>query len=207
MLEVEEARELITFWKDVAFPEIKLHLQPPGDGKVTRVNEFGDPDTFEVYRAQTITGRIRSKASYCSACNYAFQGLAADGAKLAMWDLWKKGYPMVNFIHDEVVFELKVDDPHLHDKIADIKQTMLDGMRKVLPEVTGLECEGSLMRRWHKEAEEEIDPVSGLTLIYDDIMMCAPPDAPPKKKYDFALWEFLKAKHGEKYTVERPELV
>lgn len=113
---------------------------------------------------------------------------------------------MVNFIHDEVIFELDESDPNLHQTIAEIKQIMLEGMRMVLPNVTGLKCEGSLMRRWHKEAEEEIDPIDNLTLIYDDIMLCVPPDAPKKKAYDFALWEFLSAKHGEAYTEPRPEV-
>ena len=115
---------------------------------------------------------------------------------------------MVNFIHDEVIFELDEDDPQLHEKIAHIKALMLYGMRLVLPDVTGLKCEGALMRRWHKEAEEEIDPITNLTLIYDDIAAFDIPEyTGAKNKYDLCLWDFLKAKHGDTFTEERPQLV
>jgi hypothetical protein len=193
----DEAKDLIDFWKNEAFPEVALHLNPPPDGEAWGENDFGEKEKFSVYRGETTTGRIRSKASYCSACNYAFQGLAADGAKYAMWHLWKHKYRMVNFIHDEVIFELKEDDPMLHEKIQHIKDVMLYGMRLVLPDVTGLQCEGALMRRWHKEAEQEIDPITGLTLVYDDIVACAPPGT--VDKYGVGLDNLLKAKHGENY--------
>jgi len=100
--------------------------------------------------------------------NKIVQGLAADGAKWAMWYLWKEGYRMVDFIHDEVIFELREDDPDLQKHIARIREIMLHGMRVVLPDVTGLKCEGALMRRWRKEAEELIHPVTGETMIHED---------------------------------------
>jgi len=167
-LTLEEATSLLEFWVD-SFPEMQKHLQPVGDGQASKVNKStGERESFSVFRAETITGRVRAKASYCSACNYPFQGLVADGAKWAMWYLWLEGFRMVNFIHDEVVFELKEDDPELHNKIARIKQLMLYGMRLVLPDVTGLKVEGSLMRSWRKEAEQLIHPKYGETLIWED---------------------------------------
>jgi hypothetical protein len=57
----------------------------------------------------TLTGRLRANASYCARHNTVFQGLAADGAKLALWLLWRAGYRIVNFIHDEVLIEIPVD--------------------------------------------------------------------------------------------------
>jgi hypothetical protein len=71
VLTVDQAKELIDFWKNVAFPEIKHHLSPEGDGKAWGENEHGEKESYTVYKARTITGRLRSKASYCSACNYA----------------------------------------------------------------------------------------------------------------------------------------
>jgi DNA polymerase-1 len=195
----DRAADLIDFWKNEAFPEMSHHLSPPPDGKQKGTNDYGEEEYYSVYLGETITGRIRSKASYCSACNYSFQGLAADGAKIAMWELWKHGYRMVNFIHDEVVFELREDDPLLHEKIQHIKDVMLYGMRQVLPNVTGLKCDGALMRRWHKEAEQELDPITGHTLIYDDIVACAPVGCDPEEEYDLGLDYMLKAKHGENY--------
>lgn len=57
-------------------------------------------------RAITLTGRIRDNISYTEARNTPFQGLAADGAKIALWRLTKAGYRIVAFVHDEVVVEV-----------------------------------------------------------------------------------------------------
>ena len=54
----------------------------------------------------TLTGRLRAKASFCARHNTVFQGLAADGAKLGLWNLWRAGFRIVNFIHDEVLVEV-----------------------------------------------------------------------------------------------------
>jgi DNA polymerase I-like protein with 3'-5' exonuclease and polymerase domains len=166
-LTVDEADDLLNFWVE-SFPEMEYHLNPPPDGEGKAKNDDGDWESFQAYRGETITGRIRSKSGYCAACNYSFQGLVADGIKWAMWYLWQEGFPMVNMIHDEVVFELKEDDPELQTKIARIKELMLYGMRLVLPDITGLQCEGSLMRRWRKEAEELLHPIYGTPLIWED---------------------------------------
>ena len=54
----------------------------------------------------TLTGRLRAAATYCARHNTIFQGLAADGTKLAMWKLWRNGFRIVNFIHDEFLIEV-----------------------------------------------------------------------------------------------------
>lgn len=54
----------------------------------------------------TLTGRARGKVGYTQACNTPFSGLAADGAKLALWHLYLKGYKAVGFIHDEIILEI-----------------------------------------------------------------------------------------------------
>lgn len=58
----------------------------------------------------TLTGRLRSGVSYTEARNTPFQGLAADGAKLALWGLHKAGFRIVAFIHDEVLLEVKDEE-------------------------------------------------------------------------------------------------
>jgi len=168
-LTFEEAEALLEFWVS-AFPEMEYHLSPPTDGQGSAKNKHTDEwETFGAYRGETITGRVRSKAGYCAACNYPFQGLVADGAKWAMWYLWLEGFRMVNFIHDEVIFELK-EDEFLQEKILRIKQLMLYGMRLVLPDMPGLNADGALMRSWRKEAEELMHPVTGDTLIWEDCL-------------------------------------
>jgi hypothetical protein len=54
----------------------------------------------------TLTGRLRAQATYCARHNTVFQGLAADGAKLALWLLWRAGYRIVNFVHDQALVEV-----------------------------------------------------------------------------------------------------
>jgi DNA polymerase I-like protein with 3'-5' exonuclease and polymerase domains len=54
----------------------------------------------------TLTGRKRGRVSFSQARNTPFQGLASDGAKLALWRLVREGYRVVAFVHDEVVIEV-----------------------------------------------------------------------------------------------------
>ena len=72
--------------------------------------------------------------TFCSQHNTIFQGLAADGAKLAMWKLWRNGYRIVNFIHDEFLIELPIQDDYT-EPAEEIKRLMIEGMREVVPDV------------------------------------------------------------------------
>jgi ribosomal protein S8 len=80
----------------------------------------------------TATGRIRANASYAACRNGIMQGLAADGAIHALWDLWRAGYKIVNFIHDEIICEVP-EDEHLPARVAEIERLMIEGMQKVVP--------------------------------------------------------------------------
>ncbi len=98
----------------------------------------------------TLSGRLRANASFCARHNTIFQGLAADGAKLALWRLWRAGYRIVNFIHDEVLIEVP-EDSDLGQHAETIRQIMIDGMRQVVPDVR-IEVEYAACRRWYKAA-------------------------------------------------------
>ena len=80
----------------------------------------------------TATGRIRANASYAACRNGIMQGLAADGAIHALWDLWRAGYKIVNFIHDEIICEVP-EDENLPTRVAEIERLMIEGMQKVVP--------------------------------------------------------------------------
>jgi len=56
--------------------------------------------------ACTLTGLIRSGVGYCDGANLPFQGLAAAGAKEALWKLLFAGYRVKAFIHDEILVDL-----------------------------------------------------------------------------------------------------
>lgn len=99
----------------------------------------------------TLTGRLRANASYCARHNTVFQGLAADGAKLALWKLWRAGYRIANFIHDQVLIEV----PGSSDLLAhaqNIRRLMIEGMRAIVPDMA-VQVSFAATDRWHKEAE------------------------------------------------------
>ena len=98
----------------------------------------------------TPTGRIRGRVSFSRARNTPFQGLAADGAKLALWRLTKAGYRCVAFIHDEVLVELPIDADHTAEAQR-IDRIMCESMESVTGTVP-VACEYALSTRWYKEA-------------------------------------------------------
>lgn len=103
----------------------------------------------------TLTGRLRANASFCARCNTVFQGLAADGAKLALWELHRAGYRIVNFVHDEVLIEVAEDDD-LDEHVETIKRFMVDAMREVVPNVL-IQVEAVVTTCWSKKAEPVFD--------------------------------------------------
>lgn len=54
----------------------------------------------------TLTGRLRAAAGFTARRNTVFQGLTSDGAKLALWLVWRAGYRVVNFVHDQLLVEV-----------------------------------------------------------------------------------------------------
>jgi DNA polymerase I-like protein with 3'-5' exonuclease and polymerase domains len=102
----------------------------------------------------TLSGRLRAAASYCARHNTLFQGLAADGAKLALWKLWRAGYRVVAFVHDQVLVEVP-DNADLTAVAADIKELMIVGMRQVVPDVK-VDLDGGFKRRWTKDRADRV---------------------------------------------------
>ncbi len=90
----------------------------------------------------TLTGRVRANADYRARHNTIFQGLAADGAKLALWKLFRNGYKIVNFIHDEIVVEV----PEGSDT-GEMERLILEGMAEVMPDVR-IELKCRVDRHW-----------------------------------------------------------
>jgi len=164
-----------------SFPEMEYHLAPNRDfNKYKIVVDGVEKWVSDRYIAQTINGRTRRGATYCAACNYPFQGLAADGAKMALWYLYQAGYPVVNFIHDETITELKrnqviriEDDDPLQAKVKDIDRLMLAGMQQVITNVL-VKVEGALMNRWEKGAKpiyNRADPATRKLLVWEDTIV------------------------------------
>lgn len=151
----EQAVALITAWK-ISWPEMKLYFSYI-NSRVGHQKELAKVRQFW-------SGRIRGNMGYCDACNTLFQGLAADGAKLAMFRILYEMYcvpssplygsRMVAFIHDEFLCEHP--DEKADVAARRVAELAVEEMRKVLPDVT-VTAEPALMKRWYKKAEKVLN--------------------------------------------------
>ena len=105
----------------------KLRNQHPDEALWKEVRDWAGGRAFF-----TVTGRIRAKASYCASRNGLFQGPAADGMILGLWEIWRAGYKIVASIHDENVVEVPADGQALHHR-NEIERLMKEGMLGVIP--------------------------------------------------------------------------
>ena len=166
-LTIDQCEHMKELWKEV-FPEMRDYLSPQEDPHFTIEKEYLDPEGIirkkkeSAYIARTVNGRVRRNATYCSACNYAFQGLVADGAKIALWYLYRRGFKVVNFVHDEAIVELWIDD-NLQQNIREIEALMIAGMKTVIKHVA-IRVESTMMRRWYKEAKPVHDEDNNLLI-------------------------------------------
>lgn len=80
--------------------------------------------------AVTLTGRVRAGCEYTEARNTPFQGLAADGAKLALWRSMVEGLPIVAFVHDEIVYEVPRDQ--VEYARGNVERVMNEEMERVI---------------------------------------------------------------------------
>ena len=80
-----------------------------------------------------------------------FSRLAAHGAKLALWKLYRAGYRIVNFIHDEALVEVPADSD-LKEHAEAISRLMIDGMQAVVPNIA-IKVEYAAADRWYKNAK------------------------------------------------------
>ena len=110
----QQAQIMKNTWFD-AFPEIKGYMK----------NEKGE--------VTTLTGRKRGNTTYCAEKNTPFQGLSADGAKLALYNLDKEGFKVVGFVHDEIICEVKCEEAT--EKLKVMEKIMIDQMRGVIPDI------------------------------------------------------------------------
>lgn len=127
---------------------------------------------------QLFTDRVRnvSQSNYCSACNTFFQGLAGDGIKRAIietfnacWFYEKSlvyGCEPAMVIHDEIIFQIP-EDENMSEKAKMLAGIMEDTMSKLLVDVTNIEAEPALMRRWDKKAKPVYND-NGDLLIWED---------------------------------------
>jgi hypothetical protein len=114
---------------------------------------------------QLYVNRVRGGVTFTSASNTLFQGLGADGAKAALYDVAKHCYMKiegsalygarpVGFIHDEILAE--VDENNAHAQAIEMAQVMVTACNEFLPDVP-VKCEPSLSKWWSKDVEAVYD--------------------------------------------------
>ena len=122
-------------------PELAAELasRTPGTGLASRVCDSA---------VSTLTGRVRGRVGYTSARNTPFQGLAADGAGLALFGLVREGFRVVAFVHDEVLVELPADgDSVAESAVRRVEEILCEAMASVLGGVP-VACELTLSASW-----------------------------------------------------------
>ncbi len=71
-----------------------------------------------------------------------------------MYRLWRAGFTVVAFIHDEVIVELDANVDHAAVKQS-IDAILIDSMKEICPDVN-IEVEGAFRRRWGKNKDDVI---------------------------------------------------
>lgn len=116
--------------------------------------EYAEGAGKRVYRevfgttAVTLTGRVRKGCGYTDGKNTPFQSLAADGGKLALWELCKRGSRVVAFVHDEVIVE--VPEASAEEEAKVVEEVLCVEMGKVLNDLVPVSCEWHLAKEWKK---------------------------------------------------------
>jgi hypothetical protein len=108
--------------------------------------------------------RIRGRATFTAACNSYFQGLAADGAKAAMWEVTRRqwceptsalyGTFIVNFVHDELILECPIGQ--LEAAARELREVMCYEFNKYTPDVP-VHAEAEAMIHWTKNGQKVFD--------------------------------------------------
>lgn len=110
----------------------------------------------------TLTGRLRGKVGFSQSRNTPFQAIAADGAKLALWGLYRAGFRSVAFVHDEVVIELP-RSANFTEEAKRIDLILCESMQQLTGSIP-IACEYALSERWYKQAEAVFDDQGRLCL-------------------------------------------
>jgi hypothetical protein len=155
---LEVAKELKSLWFET-WPEVRDYLDIVSsltEGELGGAVQVPGP----VGEGKPGLGLIRGGCGYCDGANNGFQGLAARGAKAALYRVTREAYTdprsplwgtrVAVFIHDELLCE--VPERRAHDAAHRISAVMVETMREFVPDVA-ITAPPALMRRWFKGAE------------------------------------------------------
>jgi DNA polymerase I-like protein with 3'-5' exonuclease and polymerase domains len=135
-------------------PEIKIYHD-----RIARAVEAGP-----IQITQLRSDRKRGGVGFSDCANGYFQGLAADGAKRAVWEVAKACYakpssPLygcrpVAFVHDEIGIEAPIGQHH--EAAVELERVMCEAMAWALPDVPAT-ASPAVSERWYKGADRAVD--------------------------------------------------
>lgn len=163
-LTLDQAKKIIAAWR-TAWPEMVWYLKDAGN---IIANAGGGRAT-----AYTINGFTKANCFYTELANFRFQSLAAEGAKRALWAIYREcmlgwfwkyfsqgfGYgsdfrdgaladsKLVNFVHDEIVAE-HIEGDSGKKAMARQEKLMVDTMTKTCQNKITIRVEGALSHQW-----------------------------------------------------------
>ncbi len=114
--------------------------------------------------AVTLSGRLRGHIGYTQRANTPFQGLAADGNKLALFRLLRAGYRVCGFVHDEMLVLLP-DGSDYQQQVDQIQAILRDSMQELTPDIP-IATEYLLADRWYKDAPPQPRDAAGRIIPY-----------------------------------------
>lgn len=162
-------------WR-VRWPEMEFYFDwikqcelPDGNYGVP---QHGPMRNIHNWRTRCCTKRS-DKSPYNAACNTPFQGMAADGCKLALWKIVKACYverdsPLYGFrpnvfVHDQ--FLIEGPEERASDAAYELERLMIAGMNIMVPDIPN-EAGVAVGRRWDVDMETVKDQ-NGQYLVWE----------------------------------------
>jgi len=158
IITLDEAKAFIDAWRQF-WPEMSIHFAR----SKSLTGSYKNPKKARIKHLRV--DRWRGGLTYTETCNTPFQGLGADCAKDALFDVMRACYdpsmhsPMfgsvpVNFVHDQILTE--TPEEGAHEAAVEQARIMSDTASKFLPDVP-IEAEPALSRRFSKFAQTIYD--------------------------------------------------
>ena len=163
--------------RDYAFKSYGI-VMSEGEARALRENYFRWLPEIKVYHDRIARGveagpiqitqlrseRRRGDVGFSDCANGYFQGLAADGAKKALWEVARGCYvtktsPLygcrpVAFIHDEIGIEAPIGQHH--EAAVELERVMNESMAWALPDVPSTSSP-AVSERWYKGADAVLE--------------------------------------------------
>ena len=94
-----------------------------------------------------LTGRVRGRVNYSTYRNTQFQSLAADGGKIALWELYKRGFRVAFYVHDE--FGIYHPDATAEEGCKEVERICIAAMQSLVGDIP-VKCEWTVGQCWDK---------------------------------------------------------